>query len=185
MKQLLVILFVVCLISSSHYTKEKEDYNNSILLEQSNFNFMYPTNVNVLFPSFMFPIKDQYRISSEFGVRRQIIKGMGGEEGDFHRGIDIVSKPGSEIIASASGLVHLHYPAPSRYYKGHPVFGGMIVLNHGNGIFTLYGHLSKSFVREGQFVEQGQTIGIIGNTGISTGTHLHFEVLFNPTEFFF
>lgn len=184
MKKSLILLFCVCLVSSSHFLRE-ERYYETVSLKESDYLFLTNPNTNISFPSFEFPIKEEYRISSEFGVRNQIIKGMGGEEGDFHRGIDIVSKSGSKIIASASGIVHLHYPPPNKWYKGHPVFGGLVVINHGNGIFTLYGHLSKSYVKEGQFIEKGEEIGVIGNTGLSTGTHLHFEVLFNPTEFFF
>lgn len=131
-------------------------------------------------PVFIMPIQDIYAISSGFGNRKVVIQGMGGEEGDFHRGVDLVSKKDAKIVASASGRVYIHYPPPNGFFKGHPIFGGLIVLDHGNNIYSLYGHLSKSYVRENQYVKQGEVIGIVGNTGASTGTHLHFEILINP-----
>jgi murein DD-endopeptidase MepM/ murein hydrolase activator NlpD len=56
----------------------------------------------------------------------------------------------------------------------------MILLDHGGGVYTRYGHLAETWVREGAVVEQGQVLGIVGSTGISTGPHLHFEVLIDP-----
>jgi len=76
-----------------------------------------------------------------------------------------------------------HWPPPDGYWRGHPTFGGLIVIDHGNELFTLYGHLSDSFVREGRWVEAGQVIGELGDTGIATGPHLHFEVVVNPLRY--
>jgi len=135
-------------------------------------------------PEFTFPLDSRFHVSSHYGTRKQVIKGMGGEEGDFHRGVDLVAPRGTRILAAASGTVLMHYPPPSRVYKGHPVFGGMIVLRHPHGFYTVYGHMSQTFVREGQAIEQGQEIGVIGNTGRSTGLHLHFEIGFDPMLFF-
>ena len=138
----------------------------------------------IQFPGFVFPVEDKYRISSGYGTREQVIKGMGGEEGDFHRGVDIVAPRGTRILAASHGTVLMHYPPPSRKYKGHPVLGGMVVIKHPMGFYTIYGHMSQTFVSEGQPVKTGQEIGVIGNTGRSTGTHLHFEIGFNPMLFF-
>lgn len=178
-----LLLFVSCLFFLAYLTGSNiyKAYDNKKDLRLSvNYLDSYVEESNKATSTFIFPIKEIYRISSSVGNRKVIVEGLGGEDGDFHRGIDIVAPEGSSIIASKGGIVYLHYPPPTRYYKGHPVFGGLVVLYHGNGVYTNYGHLSKSFVRIGQFVAQGEEIGIIGNTGISTGTHLHFEIIYNP-----
>lgn len=143
-----------------------------------------PVYLSVRVPDFAFPLDVPHRISSGYGTRSQVIPGMGGEDGDFHRGVDLVAPRGTPILAAADGIVLMHYPPPNRFYKGHPVFGGMVVLRHEHGFYTVYGHLSRTSVREGHPVRKGQELGIIGNTGRSTGTHLHFEIGFDPMLFF-
>jgi len=156
------------------------------LAERMNFSEEYLSGVGVYIPPtlvvepFILPIKDNFRVSSEFGLRGVIIPGIGGDEGDFHRGIDLVTVPNAKVYASASGYVVMHYPPPNRFYKGHPVFGGVIVISHASGLYSLYGHLAKSYVTEGSYVKQGSLIGVVGNSGKSTGPHLHFEILINP-----
>jgi murein DD-endopeptidase MepM/ murein hydrolase activator NlpD len=137
------------------------------------------------FPKFINPVKADSYVSSAFGLRGVVVKGMGGEDGDFHRGIDLVvnGRKQVEIVAAADGAVVMHYPPPAGRFRGHPVFGGLVVIHHGNTIHTVYGHLSETFVKERQYVKQGQVIGIMGNTGMSTGRHLHFEILVNPASF--
>jgi len=134
---------------------------------------LYPQELN-----FIPPIKD-YSISSLFGLREDLFSG-GQTDYNFHKGIDLVGIPNAEIIASERGVVTQHWVPPNGYYKGHPIYGGMIVIEHTTGVSTLYGHLKRTFVREGQIVEKGEVIGIQGNTGQSTGDHLHFEILFDP-----
>ena len=88
-----------------------------------------------------------------------------------HKGIDIATRRDTEIIAPASGVVS---------YTGYDSGLGRIVkINHGNGLQTLYGHLAKDAVRIGQKVKRGDVIGFVGNTGMSTGPHLHYEVYVN------
>lgn len=87
-----------------------------------------------------------------------------------HTGIDLTSRSGTTILASASGKVIL----VSRGWGGG--YGNHIVISHGNGFTTLYGHMTSFTVSVGQWVNQGQQIGIMGSTGWSTGTHLHFEI---------
>jgi murein DD-endopeptidase MepM/ murein hydrolase activator NlpD len=118
-----------------------------------------------------------YNITSEVGVRKNP---MGGEEESFHKGVDLVGPHNSYILAAADGIIYEHYVPPGGKWKGHPIYGGFIVIDHGNGIFTLYGHMSKTFIRTGDHVKRGQVIGIQGNTGVSTGEHLHFEVIIDP-----
>jgi len=100
------------------------------------------------------------------GVRSQGLHG--------YNAIDIAAPIGTPVLASASGEVIL-----SKYSEGNPWFGGYgnyIVLKHDNGTQTVYAHLSDNLVRRGWRVVQGQVIGYVGNTGRSTGPHLHFEV---------
>lgn len=97
------------------------------------------------------------------GVRTQGIHG--------HNGVDLASAYGTPVMAAASGRVVV---ASSGGWGGG--YGSYIVIQHNNGTQTLYGHLSKVSVTVGQIVTKGQTIGAMGSTGRSTGTHLHFEV---------
>lgn len=92
---------------------------------------------------------------------------------DFHPGIDIANSYGSKIYAFAKGTVIL-----SGYYSG---YGNAVILNHHNGLETLYGHTSKILVSKGQEVEKGQLIALEGSSGRSTGLHVHFEVRKNGT----
>lgn len=97
-----------------------------------------------------------------------ISSGMGQRWGELHRGIDIARPSNYNILASDNGVV------VSAGVSGS--YGNRIVINHNNGYTTLYGHLSSIKVEVGQVVEKGSIIGIMGSTGNSTGTHLHFEV---------
>lgn len=92
----------------------------------------------------------------------------------FHNGIDIAGACGNSITASAAGIVHIE---PYDPYG----FGNYIIMQHGNGWSTLYGHMSGFAVGDGQAVGQGQRIGYEGSTGNSTGCHLHFSINHNNT----
>lgn len=120
---------------------------------------------------------ETYEESSGWGPRRLA---MGGYSDTFHGGVDLVAAAGTRIRAAASGVVREVWYPPDGYYRGHPIYGAMILIEHVDGSFTRYGHLSRIDVYEDGSVLAGQTIGIIGNTGISTGTHLHFEHLQAP-----
>ena len=126
----------------------------------------------------LLPPMDSYWISSGAGYRDDPMGGK--EESQLHKGLDLVGPPRSPVKAAAAGIVAEHWPAPNGYYKGHPVYGGLLVIDHLDGTFTLYGHLSTTYVGEGESVEAGEIIGRQGNTGISTGEHLHFELIVNP-----
>lgn len=89
--------------------------------------------------------------------------------GRFHTGLDIEGTYSSPIYAASSGTVEFASADRSGY-------GLHVIINHGNGFRTLYAHASKVFVRAGAKVNQGQTIAMVGSTGRSTGTHLHFEI---------
>lgn len=88
-----------------------------------------------------------------------------------HTGIDIVAPRGTPVVASAQGRVS------SVGHQGE--YGLMIEIDHGYGIVTRYAHLSRAMVRVGQTVERGATIGNVGQSGLATGPHLHYEVLVN------
>jgi murein DD-endopeptidase MepM/ murein hydrolase activator NlpD len=107
-------------------------------------------------------------INSTFGARSDPFNG----EGAFHRGVDIQAGYGTAIIAPAGGVV--------RYADFMNGYGRAMVLDHGNGITTLYGHMSGFVVTEGQIVNRGDTLGYVGQSGRATGPHLHYEVrIFN------
>jgi murein DD-endopeptidase MepM/ murein hydrolase activator NlpD len=90
----------------------------------------------------------------------------------FHTGIDVAGREGAPVVAADDGQVVLAATGSSGY-------GNYVVLGHGNGVTTLYGHLSQILVRQGQRVRQGDAIGLEGSTGYSTGPHVHFEVRVN------
>jgi murein DD-endopeptidase MepM/ murein hydrolase activator NlpD len=102
--------------------------------------------------------------SSPFGWRMHPILGYR----RFHAGLDFAASYGSTIRAADSGTVIV-----AGWYGG---YGNAVIINHGKGITTLYGHTSQLFVSEGQTVQRGQAIASVGSTGLSTGPHLHFEV---------
>lgn len=127
------------------------------------------------------------RISSGTGYRTDP---MGGVEENFHKGVDLVAPIGTPVYAILDGTVVCHYLVPGwwwgKEYFGHPEYGAMIIIDHGNDLFSIYGHLSKTemgIVQEGKRVEAGQKIGELGNTGISTGPHLHFEIVVDPLKY--
>lgn len=104
---------------------------------------------------------DEYTISSCYGARW----------GRQHEGIDLATPTGGEVMATAAGTV-----IRSEYYAG---YGNCVDIDHGNGVISRYGHLSKINVSLGQSVSQGEVIALSGNTGNSTGPHLHFELRMN------
>ena len=126
------------------------------------------------------PPLEQSWVSSGCGYR---MDPMGGGTEGLHKGLDLVGRRDSPVVAVLAGVVVEHWPAPDNYWRGHPVFGGLMVIDHGAGLFTLYGHLSASYVHEGYQVEAGQVIGRLGDTGIATGPHLHFEVVVDPLRY--
>ena len=126
---------------------------------------------------FLWPCPSSKSITSYFGNR---VAPKAGASTD-HKGIDIGASMGESVIAAAAGKV------TTVAYSG--VRGYYIVVDHGNGYATLYQHLSRQNVKVGDMVKAGQQIGAVGETGISTAPHLHFEVHVNgipvdPMEFF-
>ena len=106
-------------------------------------------------------------ITSGFGYRISPFTGTR----EFHKGLDIANRKGTQILAAADGVV--------TFVGKRGLFGNLIVIDHGHGITTRYAHLSKTFFKKGDHVSRGKTIALMGNTGRSTGTHLHYEVRLN------
>ncbi|HWZ44172.1 MAG TPA: peptidoglycan DD-metalloendopeptidase family protein [Candidatus Saccharimonadales bacterium] len=111
----------------------------------------------------------QGRVTSSFGERKDPFEG----EGKFHAGIDIAGEYGTRIIAPADGTVRL-----TDLMNG---YGKTVLLDHNNDITTLYGHLSGFAVTAGQHVHRGDTLGYVGQSGHTTGPHLHYEVRIDNT----
>ena len=111
-------------------------------------------------------------ITSAFGYRYHPILGRG----KLHSGMDIGAPTGTPIYAAEAGTV-----ITAGWNGG---YGNCVIISHGNGFTTLYGHASELYVTPGQAVQRGQPVAAIGSTGLSTGPHLHFEVRFNgePTD---
>ena len=117
--------------------------------------------------TFTWPLPGYTNNSSAYGWRTHPIFGTR----KFHKGEDIPAPTGTPIVAAASGTV-----TTAGWVSG---YGNYTVINHGGGVMTAYGHQSSINVSVGQTVTAGQTIGLVGSTGNSTGPHLHFEVYVN------
>jgi len=168
-------------MSSNRISNETIDNIDKALLTTSNFRIylikkynIRTTNLPIFLP---FNPKDYLYISSYYGIRMHPIL----KKYKLHKGIDFVLPVDSEVYASAKGIVK-----KVNYSKG---YGKSIEIDHGNGITTVYGHLNKIIVRIGDEVNIGQKIALSGNTGMSTGPHLHFEIRIhnksvNPIELY-
>ena len=108
------------------------------------------------------------KINNEFGFRRNP---FGGRTYEFHSGMDIDGERGDQVVAPANGVV------TEAGWKGG--YGNMIEVDHGNGLKTRYGHLSKIDVQIGDSITRGQVVAFVGSTGRSTGPHLHYELRLN------
>jgi murein DD-endopeptidase MepM/ murein hydrolase activator NlpD len=104
------------------------------------------------------------RLMSSFGRRSDPFSG----EGAYHTGVDITAPTGTPVMAAADGMV-----LRAEWFSG---YGKLVVLSHGNGMQSWYGHLSKFDVIAGQEIRQGEVLGRVGSTGRVTAPHLHYEV---------
>lgn len=115
-------------------------------------------------------------ITSQFGYRLSPYTGVR----EFHKGLDIANLEGAPVVAPADGIVA---------FTGANIFrGNFIVIDHNHGIVTRYAHIQKALKKNGETVKRGETIALLGNTGRSTGPHLHYEVYLkgipvNPTKY--
>lgn len=115
---------------------------------------------------FIMPVSNS-RVSSKFGFRTHPIHG----DRRFHSGVDYAAKVGTPIKAAKAGVVEF-----SGWKNG---YGNTILIKHDSKYTSLYGHASKLIAKEGDTVQQGQVIALVGSTGKSTGPHLHFEIFEN------
>ncbi len=128
--------------------------------------------INIDAPIIKAPAKKKIYATSVAGYfTRPILSGIKTQGIHGKNAVDIGAKTGTGVVAAAKGIVQV---ARSSGYNGG--YGKMLIISHPNGTQTLYAHLSKVSVSNGEKVEQGQLIGEVGNTGKSTGPHLHFEV---------
>jgi murein DD-endopeptidase MepM/ murein hydrolase activator NlpD len=108
------------------------------------------------------------KINNEFGFRRNP---FGGRTYEFHPGMDIDGERGDIVVAPANGTI-----LKAGWTGG---YGNLVEVDHGNGLISRYGHLSKVEVVVGDAIQRGQLLGFIGSTGRSTGPHLHYEIRLN------
>ena len=119
------------------------------------------------------PMENASRITSVFGFREHPITG----KADFHNGVDIAAAKGTAVLAVMDGVVESRGESSG--------LGKYLILSHGNGFYTVYGHCDRLIAREGARIREGEVIARVGNTGDSTGYHLHFSMkkdglYFNP-----
>jgi murein DD-endopeptidase MepM/ murein hydrolase activator NlpD len=107
-----------------------------------------------------------FSLSSDFGIRKHPLTG----KSHFHTGVDMMSETGDDkVFAVKPGIVVMS--------ELHPQYGNTVVLRHSNGVESLYAHMAQLLVKVGDKVTTDNVLGYIGNTGLSTGKHLHFEIL--------
>ena len=123
--------------------------------------------LNAMGELFKCPLTSKFRYTSMFGPRPDPITGAK----SFHTGVDMACPTGTPIYSSSTGTVA---------FVGYSnIFGNYIIVKHPNGYQTLYGHMSSTIAKKGQTVSQGTKLGLVGSTGYSTGSHLHFTVYKN------
>lgn len=111
-----------------------------------------------------------HKVSAVYGIRRY----LNGKYNGYHGGVDFLSPMGFAVKAPAAAKVAL-----ARYFAPYNSNGNTVFLDHGLGVTSVYLHLSKILVKEGQMVKKGEAVGLIGTTGRSTGPHLHWGVYLN------
>lgn len=139
---------------------------NRELLFQSVYNKISKKNLFDSIPV-IYPIQDSFVVSRGYGpaVDPFTLKNK------WHYGVDFVSQEGVKILATASGVV--------TRLENHPIWGIRVEIEHGGGFRTIYAHLGQASITKGKWVKKGQVIGKMGLSGLSTGMHLHYEVIHN------
>jgi murein DD-endopeptidase MepM/ murein hydrolase activator NlpD len=165
-------------------TKKMDKISKQIYIQSKSFDELFTmaknkANMLVSIPAIQ-PISntDLKKVASGFGWRIHPIY----KTTKMHTGMDFSASVGTEIYATGNGVV-----VSSNEDRG---YGNNVIINHGYGYQTLYGHMSKIIRKPGQKVNRGDLIGYVGNSGSSTGPHLHYEVIkynkkINPINFFY
>ncbi len=153
-------------IDVSYDNSETGELSNTSEAENNQIEAQVETILKTSSPAFLPTMWAHFgKINNEFGYRRNP---FGGRAYEFHPGLDIDGEMGDAVVAPANGIV-----VKAERMGG---YGNMIQIDHGNGLTTRYGHLSRIEIAVGSAVERGQLIGLVGSTGRSTGAHLHFEI---------
>ena len=150
---------------SAQYKVQEDSYNKLIKMAKNKSAML--ASIPAIQP---IPNKNLRRIASGFGYRVDPIY----KTRKMHKGMDFTAPRGTKIYATGDAVVKIVKHARWGY-------GSHIVLDHGYGYTTLYGHMSRTKVKRGQKIKRGQLIGLVGSTGKSTGPHLHYEVRKNGT----
>lgn len=152
-------------------SRQKQEFNLNELsfYSASDEKILFPLGkLDSLPPNFTMELENDYLGYYMTPCKGVVTSNYGWREGRIHKGIDIDLNKGDHVYAAFDGKVRL-----ARAQGG---FGNVVILMHPNGLETVYAHLSRFKVKEGDIVLSGQTIGLGGNTGHSSGSHLHFEV---------
>ena len=168
-------------------TKRVDDLTKRLYVESKSLEEIYSiarmkTERMASMPAIMPIAKDKCKIVSGFGYRfHPILKYM-----RLHTGIDLTAQTGTPIYATGDGVVRV----AGRNPEGYSGYGVVVEIDHGFGFHTLYAHLNTFTVNSGQKVKRGEQIGTVGSSGMSTGAHLHYEVILNgkkvdPVYYFF
>ncbi len=144
--------------------KAKNNLNSDFIVEGQTLEIPNPGSVSGSSASGDFIWPTRGRITSPFGYRTHPVRGTQ----QFHSGIDMALSPGTPVMATAGGLV------TTSGWEG--ALGRTIIIDHGDGYSSLYAHNSQLLVKAGAYVVPGQVIALSGNSGVSTGPHLHFEI---------
>ncbi len=144
------------------YRESIESYNFLKSASFSRINHVYARSWQKNIVPSMWPVNGQ--LLSRFGDRQDPFSG----EGAMHPGVDISASTGTPVHAAADGIISM-----AEFYAG---YGRLVTIDHGGGMATRYGHLSKFAVVPGQEIRRGDIIGYSGSSGRATGAHLHFEV---------
>lgn len=168
-------------------TRKVDELTKRLYVESKSLDELYAlarqkTERMASMPAIMPIAKDQCKIVSGFGYRFHPIL----RYRRLHSGIDLAARPGTPIYATGDGVVRV----AGRNSEGYSGYGVVVVIDHGFGFQTLYAHMTSTTVREGQKVRRGEQVGTVGSTGMSTGAHLHYEVILNgkkvdPIYYFF
>ena len=161
---------------SKQVAKAEKDYYQALakeeaarLAELNKQNNYVPANKDS--SGFLYPLPYRVAITDSYGYRTHPVTG---KKTTWHNGVDLAAGAGTAIYATKSGTVTTALRSD--------IWGNYVVINHGDGFSSLYAHMQGLIVKAGDYVKQGQTIGYVGSTGLSTGPHLHFTIYYNGAD---
>jgi len=149
-------------LSQTHQKRVSQEYKEAMSI------YTATSKESYWFEDFIYPL--QSKITSDFGTKRVYNNSIK----SYHSGIDFKASMNTKVKAANTGIVRL---SKNRFYAGNS-----IVIDHGQGIYSCYYHLNKTFVNVGDFVQKEDIIGLSGNTGRTTGPHLHFATFVNGIQ---